>query len=260
MDQNNSIFLAYAREDEGAVKQLYSKLKANGLQPWMDQEDLNPGEHWKETTDEALKNARFFLACLSNRSKSKSGYGQRELRLALSEVEKKMPGERWLIPVLLEDIELPHLTVGTVRLSDYQAVNIFEEKGLQKLIMLLKTEMNKDTGPSANFWTVAKTTERKALQKLPTQPKQASTDEKAGDPQQNIQNHIAEDRISDALNLLKTYAEKHRPEWTTDVILLTSRYRNLEKQQRRGVISREQQLLEKNRITHAVLGLAERLR
>ncbi len=258
MDKDNSIFLAYAREDEDMVKQLYHTLKENDLQPWMDQEDLSPGENWKETTDKALKNARFFLACLSHQSTHKSGYGQRELRIALGEAEKKMPETLWFIPVLLEDVELPELTVGTVSLSDYQAVTVFEEKGLQKLISLLKKEIN-STGASENSPDSKDAIVKETPQQPATQPKHTGTDEKAGDFQQSIQDYVAKNQIADALKALKDKATAHDPEWTNDVILLTSRYRNLEKQQHRGTISREQQLLEKNRITRAVLELAGRL-
>ena len=40
------IFLAYAEEDRVVVRQLYAALQAAGFEPWMDVENLLPGQNW----------------------------------------------------------------------------------------------------------------------------------------------------------------------------------------------------------------------
>ena len=42
------VFLSYAHEDETMVRGLYSRLQSARFQPWMDAEDLHPGERWQD--------------------------------------------------------------------------------------------------------------------------------------------------------------------------------------------------------------------
>ena len=67
------IFIAHASEDKPQIRELYNKLKAAGYRPWLDEEDLIPGQNWREEIPKALKNSDLFLACLSYTSISKRG-------------------------------------------------------------------------------------------------------------------------------------------------------------------------------------------
>ncbi|MCB0374856.1 MAG: hypothetical protein KDD04_02960, partial [Sinomicrobium sp.] len=163
-------------------------------------------------------------------SVSKSGALQKELRTALSELEKKAPGEVYFIPVLIEATELPDLTMGTIHLRDYQAVKVYEEKGVQKLIDQLQSQNG-----------VVKPVVKKDVLK------------------QMLHNHIAEDRITAALELLRNATGASHPERRNDVILLSARHITLERHYNRGIIRREEHLLEKNKIMYALLELAEQL-
>lgn len=111
MNWERTIFLAHASEDKELVRDLYQKLNDHGLSPWLDEKDIAPGEEWDKKIKEAIRKSRFFLACLSGRSVTKKGYVQRELRIALSMTEEKPPGAIYLIPGLLEDVEIPDITV-----------------------------------------------------------------------------------------------------------------------------------------------------
>ena len=44
------IFLAHTHEDKLQVQKLYFDLKARGLDPWLDEVDLMPGQIWKVET------------------------------------------------------------------------------------------------------------------------------------------------------------------------------------------------------------------
>ena len=59
------IFLSYTRADRERVSQLYDDLLAEGFSPWMDTRNLLPGEIWAERIRKVIKEADFFLACLS---------------------------------------------------------------------------------------------------------------------------------------------------------------------------------------------------
>ncbi len=42
------VFLAHAHEDKDQVLEVYQRLKAEGFKPWMDKEDLLPGQFWRD--------------------------------------------------------------------------------------------------------------------------------------------------------------------------------------------------------------------
>jgi hypothetical protein len=48
------VFLSYAKEDGAIVKEFYDHLKTMGLDPWMDQERLLPGQSWEREIDRAF--------------------------------------------------------------------------------------------------------------------------------------------------------------------------------------------------------------
>lgn len=132
------IFLAHASEDKPFARSLYKKLKQEGLFPWLDEENLSPGVEWDDEIKRVIKKSKYFVALISKNSVGKDGYVQRELRLALSELERKAPGTRYFIPALIHDIPLPEINVGTISLNSYQAARLYEDDGVEKLIDTLR--------------------------------------------------------------------------------------------------------------------------
>jgi len=139
---NNLIFLGHASEDKSRVIALYNKLIEHDLNPWLDIVNLKPGDNWEYKIREAIQNSKVFLACLSSTSVSKNGFVQKELRLALDEASEKVFENSYLIPVLLDDIDVPKITVDTIKLSDFQASEVFTEKGLKNLILHLRSNIH----------------------------------------------------------------------------------------------------------------------
>ena len=71
------------------------------------------------------------LSCLSRSSVGKFGFVQKEIRFALDVAEEKPEGTIFLIPVRLEDCKVPS------RLMNLEWVNLYEDKGYQRLIQSL---------------------------------------------------------------------------------------------------------------------------
>jgi hypothetical protein len=122
------IFLSYASEDFPHVKPFYEKLKESGLQPWLDREDLLPGVDWDREIVRQIKQSHFVLFCISNRSRTKRGYIQKELRTALEAFQEIPSGQTFLIPVRLEECPVPD------ELSKYQYADIFRTGEFDKLL------------------------------------------------------------------------------------------------------------------------------
>lgn len=225
MNWDKVIFLAHASEDKVRVRELYNKLKKNGLEPWLDEEDLLPGDKWNDKIQEAIKNARFFMACLSKHSVSKNGYIQKELRLALNELEQKSSDVIYFIPALIDDVELPNITVGTISLRDYQAVKIFDDIGLNKLINHLQKQ--------ANVISEIKKRENPNFQ--------------------NLRRSISQGQTETALRLLMEIVKGKNDDLYNNVLLISSRYNRITKENILGIISRESYTMENNQIVYSIL-------
>ena len=114
------IFISYAREDYEAVEQLYNRLQYAGFKSWMDKKDILPGERWESSIEKAIRESDFVLICLSNKSVGKRGMLQREIKEALDLWREKLEDDIFLIPVRLEDCEVPE------SLRKFQWVNLYD--------------------------------------------------------------------------------------------------------------------------------------
>ncbi len=131
------IFLCHCSDDKKAVKRLYDRLKKDRFQPWLDKEDLPPGAEWAVAIPEAVRNSAVVLVCLSKTFIAKTGFGQKEIRVALDAADEKPEGANFIIPVRLEDVEVPE------RLKRWQRVDLFEphfETGYGRLVKALKSQ------------------------------------------------------------------------------------------------------------------------
>jgi len=98
------------------------------------------GQAWKVEIPKAIRDAAVFLACLSSRSVAKVGYVQNEFRLTLSSFAQRPPGSIYLIPVRLDDCEVPDLQIPDLGLGlrDVHWVDLFAENGLDRLVRALR--------------------------------------------------------------------------------------------------------------------------
>lgn len=128
------VFISYAREDQAQAQRLYSDLKRAGAIPWLDLEDLLPGQRWRPTIRKALKESDYVVVMLSSRSISKRGFVQAELKKALEILEEIPASDIFLIPVRLDDCE-----VTDEALLDLNFVDLFPdwERGLARILKVV---------------------------------------------------------------------------------------------------------------------------
>lgn len=122
MDWNKVVFFVYVKEDKIQVQKIYNELFDIGIIFWFDEEFLMLGVKWEDRIKEVISNCKFFLVFFFKRSIGKIGYIQKELKLVLKELEKKLLGNIYFILVLLENIELLKIMVGIINLGDF---NVF---------------------------------------------------------------------------------------------------------------------------------------
>jgi hypothetical protein len=100
-------FVAYVEEDLALARRLSADLAAAGCAPWLDRDQLLPGQNWPRAIERAISVADAFVACFSPRSLVKRGQFQSELRYALECAAQVPPGGVFLIPVRLEPCQVP---------------------------------------------------------------------------------------------------------------------------------------------------------
>jgi len=125
------IFLCHAKEDKPAVRDLRHRLLAIGTDPWLDEEDLLPGQSWKTEIGRALRKSDIVVTCLTSESVSKIGFVQREIKDAVDAASERPEGQIFIIPARLNECELPPSLQG------WQYVDLFRSDGFDRLVRAL---------------------------------------------------------------------------------------------------------------------------
>lgn len=123
-------FVSYVREDSQRVDRLHQVLEAAGIPVWRDTTALFPGDGWRVEIRRAISdNALVFIACFSQVSLARvRSYQNEELTLAIEQMRLRRPDEPWLIPVRLDECEIPDWDIGGGRtLASIQSVDLFED-------------------------------------------------------------------------------------------------------------------------------------
>jgi len=126
-----SVFLCHSSGDKPAVRDLYEALQRDGFDPWLDEENLLPGQDWNYEITKAVRGSDVVLVCLSDSSVTKAGYVQKEMKFALDVADEQPEGAIFIIPVKLEECDVPD------RLSHCHWVSLEDSYGYERLIAAL---------------------------------------------------------------------------------------------------------------------------
>ena len=126
------IFLCYAHSDRDVVHNLYISMKDDGINAWLDSENLQPGQDWQHEIHRAILKSDAILVCLSREFNKQNGFRYEELRVALKKSKSLPDDEIFIIPVRLEKCDMPE------SLRHLHRVDLFEAAGYKKLIRTLK--------------------------------------------------------------------------------------------------------------------------
>lgn len=176
------VFLCHASADKPKVRELYRTLKRRGVQPWLDAEDLIPGQNWEVEIPKALLSSDAIIICLTKNSVDKEGYVQKEIKFALDKAMEMPDGRIFIIPTRLEDCELPF------SLRQYQAVNLYEKTGYTKLMQALKLRASQLERATVELPKKGETTaeiKKVVEEKKHPEPKEEKSEIKAPKPSQD---------------------------------------------------------------------------
>jgi TIR domain len=126
------VFLCHSHADSVAIHALYSRLKKDGLEVWLDKETLSPGQDWEYEIRMGILKSDVVIACLSEQFNKQAGYRHEELKIALEKANLLPDDEVFIIPVRLEECEMPE------SLRRLQRVDLFEGGGYRRLRRALR--------------------------------------------------------------------------------------------------------------------------
>ncbi len=114
-DRQPRVFFSYSHADAEAVRKVADGLRATGVEVWIDEAELKPGDNINFSIERGLDSADFVAFFISGSSLS-SHWARQELDAAISR-QVSGGGGAILLPILLEDVEIPPLLRMTVYLD-----------------------------------------------------------------------------------------------------------------------------------------------
>lgn len=123
------VFLCHSSIDKPSVRVVYQRLRAEGVVPWLDEEDQFPGQEWALAVAQAVRNADVVLMCLSQASLT---WPQPEIEFELDAADQQPEGALDLIVLCLDECIVPE------RLARWSRLDYFEERGHERLMCALR--------------------------------------------------------------------------------------------------------------------------
>src|SRR5678816_3623300 len=123
------IFFSYARADSQFVLELANDLRSAGVNIWIDQQDILPGERWDNAIQKALTTAPCLLVVLSPASVASQS--------VMDEVAYALQFNKRVVPVLYQRCDIP-FRIQRLQYIDFTDSN---EEGLRQLLRALKVSL-----------------------------------------------------------------------------------------------------------------------
>jgi hypothetical protein len=134
------VFISYNPLDKPAALRMHEKLAAKEwISPWLDVENLLPGQDMDLEIYEALREAQVILICLSQASVAKKGYLNKDIRRVLDVFDERLEGSVFIIPIRLDDFD----ALPSGRLRKLQWLDYFAPDGHEQLLKSLRRRAEK---------------------------------------------------------------------------------------------------------------------
>jgi hypothetical protein len=122
-DRKGGVFLSYASPDRRTAKEIYSALSRNGLDVWLDHNELKVGDKYNAIIQKKIKSSGAFVVCLSKAWLNRE-YAQKELQWAMERAGKR---DNFLFPVQIKGCELPKPLKDMVHIATLTSRNKVSE-------------------------------------------------------------------------------------------------------------------------------------
>lgn len=93
------VFISHSHEDKQIVSRITDDLRKHGIQVWLDEDLISPGEQWADKISEAFENSNAILVIISHNT-AESRWQTSEIAFAVA-TQRRDPSKR-IIPVLID--------------------------------------------------------------------------------------------------------------------------------------------------------------
>lgn len=126
-EESRVAFLSHSSADKPFIRQLAADLKSNGVQVWLDEQNIRVGESIPERISQGLAESDYFLFAASENS-AKSEWVKKELNSALvTEVERRAVH---ILPLRLDGSKMP----APIADKKYANFSVSYKNGLEELL------------------------------------------------------------------------------------------------------------------------------
>ena len=129
------VFISYSRRDSETIESIVAQLEAEGIDVWLDREDIKPGQQWRKQIVEAIDTAEAFVLNLSPDSGASDNV-LKELNLAEEALDP------FILPVMLKDMKIPDAMRYQLAGTQFIAYFLDSKRGVQDLIAEIKKRRN----------------------------------------------------------------------------------------------------------------------
>jgi hypothetical protein len=124
---NKRIFIIYSHKDIELARTLTEQLKAKGYNPWLDEQEIVPGQNWAKAINQAIEKSSIALFLSSKNIENSQGFAMKEIKVARELLRANQESHSPIIPVYLEESKLPE------ELAGIHAVKLYEKNGFEQL-------------------------------------------------------------------------------------------------------------------------------
>ena len=136
-DKKTSIFLSYSRADKDFALKLAQDLRIAGASLWVDQLDIEPGQPWDRSVEQALKQSPILLVIISSASIQSEN--------VLDEIGFAIDTKKRIVPILHEKCDLPF----RIRRLQYVDFTQGYDQGMARCLAVLVVKDRRMTLPRA---------------------------------------------------------------------------------------------------------------
>ena len=101
-------FISYVREDQEKVMAIAKQINNSGVITRLDEDMILPGDNWQLKIEQAIEKTDYFLLFFSCKATNHIGHYNREIEHALYEQSQHPIGKRFIIPIQLDECDMPH--------------------------------------------------------------------------------------------------------------------------------------------------------
>ena len=121
-DKKLRVFISRSVADHPHTDTLYNQLKQEDwIDPWLDVENLQPGQPWDVEILKALQSSNVGLVCVSNNTNPLTGYIKKEILEMLERTKTTSKEEFQILTLRLDDAPLPE-ELANVPTTDMQTL------------------------------------------------------------------------------------------------------------------------------------------